>query len=182
MEKEIYKNIPGYDGVYQVSNFGNVRSFKNGRHGLKTTPKILKQSKDTQGYLKVMFSYNNKVINAKIHKLVAMAFLDHIPDGYNMTVNHIDKNHLNNKLDNLELLPFKEHIIKDRFGNGRGYSFIKNRNKWRAEITVNYKTIFLGEFINKQDAINLYNKAINNIHLYYGDNNEFRNKLKYGIQ
>lgn len=72
---EIWKEIKGYDGVYEVSNLGQVRSFKKG----KTT--ILKQFKNGNGYLSVCFYFNSKPKTERVHVLVAEAFLNHERDG-----------------------------------------------------------------------------------------------------
>jgi hypothetical protein len=90
---EIWKDISGYEGVYQVSTFGNVRS-------LKFEPKIPKGRPTKQGYLRVVL-YNNGIYDELvIHRLVAEAFIDN-PSGYK-TVNHIDCNKSNNTSSNLE--------------------------------------------------------------------------------
>lgn len=94
MKKEIWKYIKGYEGLYQVSNFGRVKSIKFGKE------RILKTFKNTRGYLQVNLCKNGKVKNYKVHRLVAEAFLDNtdnLPE-----VNHKDENKLNNNAENLE--------------------------------------------------------------------------------
>ena len=66
MQKETWKDIRGYEGLYQVSNFGNVRNKKF---------KILKPRKNKNGYFQVNLSKNNKHKNYYIHRLVAIMFL-----------------------------------------------------------------------------------------------------------
>jgi hypothetical protein len=93
--KEIWKDINGFDGLYQISNFGNVKSinFNNTK-----TEKLMKLSIDRYGYNYVSFTKFNKKL--KVHRLVALTF---IPNPENkITVNHIDENKLNNHVDNLE--------------------------------------------------------------------------------
>jgi hypothetical protein len=70
---EIWKDVPNYDGFYQVSNLGNVKSF------YKKNEKILKQGINRYGYKFVSLSKNNKQKTIKTHQLVAMAFLNHTP-------------------------------------------------------------------------------------------------------
>ena len=67
--KEIWKNIEGYDGNYQVSNFGNVKSL------YKHNPIILKYSKDSRGYPRVCLSKKKAQKCCAIHRLVAEAFI-----------------------------------------------------------------------------------------------------------
>lgn len=102
---EIWKDIKGYEGLYQVSNLGNVKSLArvvpHKITGSRTIPeKILKPNSDDVGYLYVSLSKDGKKKNPKIHRLVAEAF---IPNPKNLPqVNHIDENKLNNRVTNLE--------------------------------------------------------------------------------
>jgi hypothetical protein len=163
MEKEIWKDIPGYEGLYQVSNWGQVKSLKFGKE------RILKACVGKVGYYTVNFGKTKYV-----HQLVAIAFLNHQPDGIKTQINHIDKNRLNNCVNNLEIIGHSEHVIKDTFGHGVGASWFKRDSKWASAITKNYKQIHLGFFDDKQDAIDMYQKAVANIHLYNGDSKAFR--------
>lgn len=92
---EIWKDIKGYNGHYQVSNLGKIKSFKRCPQG-----KLLKTNIDCDGYETVSLTLNKKPRKYKVHRLVAIAFLDNTN---NLTeINHKDKNKLNNKVDNLE--------------------------------------------------------------------------------
>ena len=170
MASEIWKDIPGYEGLYQVSNTGFVKPLK-----YKNVP-MTKGGIDIHGYYRKQLCKDGKKKFFKVHQLVAMAFLGHKPDGQNMVVNHIDNNQLNNRLDNLELVSqrYNTHCHKDDVG----VSFATSRNKWIASIYIKPNDIELGRFLNKQDALDMYQKALTNIHLYNGDNNAFRNALK----
>lgn len=96
MEEE-WRQIDGYDGVYEVSSFGRVRSNNTYRHN---EPHILAQSKRSDGYKMVCLSKNNVARNYVVHRLVAKAFLEN-KDNLEM-VNHKDENKENNCVDNLE--------------------------------------------------------------------------------
>lgn len=98
MEKEIWRDIAGYEGYYQVSNFGRVRSLDkmqnyNGSARLHKG-KILKPNNDGRGYLIVDLSKNNRSVTKTIHRLVATAFLDN-PNNLPQ-VNHKDEDKENN--------------------------------------------------------------------------------------
>ncbi|ALO80891.1 NUMOD4 domain-containing protein [Enterococcus faecalis] len=122
MEK--WKDIVEYEGLYQVSNLGNVYSFK--------TNKYLKPSGDK--YLHVILSKNNRTKTVRIHRLVAEAF---IPNQDNKPqVNHIDGDRYNNNVKNLEWLTCKENIVHayDYLGKVASTTNAHNSNKVRCEV------------------------------------------------
>ena len=97
MKKEIWKPVLGYEGLYEVSNWGRVKSLNYNHSGKE---KILKPVTYKSGYLYVVLSKNNKRKHFLIHRLVAEAFIpntDNLPQ-----VNHKDENPLNNVVSNLE--------------------------------------------------------------------------------
>jgi hypothetical protein len=153
--EEIYKDIPGYEGSYQVSNMGNVKSLKLGKE------RVLKPGVTTTGYLTVALCIDNKQKTFKVHQLVTIAFLGHKPNGYETVVNHIDNNPLNNRLDNLELVSNRYNSSCHKTDVGIYWN--KKANKWRSSIKIAGKTINLGNFINKQDALDAYQKALNEL-------------------
>ena len=105
-EKEIWKDIEGFEGLYQVSNMGRVKSLErtvwnSGKGCYRTVPeKILKADKDGSDYLQVLLYKDGKTKMYKIHRLVAQAFCEN-QMGYS-EVNHIDENKENNRAENLE--------------------------------------------------------------------------------
>lgn len=110
--KEVWKDIAGYEGLYQVSNRGRVRSLARvvphstgGK--LTVSPKIL-IPKDRNGYDHVSLWKNNKEYRVKVHRLVAQVF---IPNPENKPeVNHIDANPKNNVVENLEWVTRRENM------------------------------------------------------------------------
>ena len=99
--KEIWKDIKGYEKLYQVSNLGNVRRIKfiNNRTQ-KDKIKMLKLIKDKKGYLKINLWKNNKSKMFLVHRIVAETFIlnpNNLPQ-----VNHKDENKSNNCVENLE--------------------------------------------------------------------------------
>ena len=99
---EIWKDIVGYEGLYQVSNFGRVKSFH------RKEPIILKPLVTRKGYLRVeLYDGTNSQLRL-IHRLVIEAFN---PNNTNLQVNHIDGDKSNNKLSNLEWCSGSENII-----------------------------------------------------------------------
>lgn len=96
--KEIWKDIKGYEGLYQVSNMGNVKSL-NYRHTGKE--RILRPMVIRNGYLIVTLYKNGKCKRLLVHRLVLMTFAP-INNMDKLDVNHRDENKKNNNLDNLE--------------------------------------------------------------------------------
>jgi len=102
---EVWKDIKDYEGIYQVSNFGNVKSLDrevapNNRVPYWRKGKICKQSKSNLGYMTVGFTVNNIKVNKYVHRLVAEAFITNMNDY--PQVNHIDCDKTNNRMYNLE--------------------------------------------------------------------------------
>ena len=99
MENEIWKDIPGYEGYYQVSNYGRVKSMyfnakKTLGYNIKINPKIIKNGVDRHGYLFVRLYLGDKIKRYSIHRLVALLF---VPNPNNLSeVNHKDENPKNN--------------------------------------------------------------------------------------
>lgn len=120
---EIWKDVIGYENMYQVSNFGNVKSLKrkkwNGYGYQEVVEKLLSQ-KLHQGYKYVNLCGFDKQKLVGVHRLVAFAFLDN-PDNKKY-VNHKDNNPSNNYVDNLEWCTQKENIqysvSQGRFNQG----------------------------------------------------------------
>lgn len=96
---EIWKDIKGYEGLYQVSSYGRVMSLGNGKSG-KSIQRIMKPHKTNKGYLQVGLCKDGVRKLFKIHRLVAAAFIPNLLD-YTQ-VNHRDENKENNHIDNLE--------------------------------------------------------------------------------
>lgn len=113
MEKEIWIDIQGYEGLYQISNIGRVKSLErlskfNNSVGLKKE-KILKPFKDSKGYYRIKLSKNAIESTKKIHRLVAFAFLDNLEN--KPEVNHINGIKDDNRFDNLEWVTSSENTI-----------------------------------------------------------------------
>ena len=102
--QETWKDIPGYEGLYQASNLGRIRSFK------RNNISILKPGKnrDGSGYYIVKLYLNSVKKNASVHRLVWTAFNGPIPEG--LQINHLNENKSDNRLENLSLCTAKENI------------------------------------------------------------------------
>lgn len=115
--KEIWKDIKDYEGLYQVSNLGRVKSLRrlitNQYNSFYIEEKILKIWKNNKGYGLVTLSKNGTHKKFQVHRLVALHFL---PNPSNLPeVNHKDENKLNNSVDNLE---WCDRLYNVRYGTG----------------------------------------------------------------
>ena len=95
LENEKWKDIDGYDGMYQVSDLGRVRSKYSGEW------KILKPRNNGQGYLQICLYLDGKRKNHKVHRLVAQAFIPNI-DESKTDINNINEIKSDNRVSNLE--------------------------------------------------------------------------------
>lgn len=107
MMNEIWKDIIGYEGLYQISNLGRVKSLGNSKSRKEKILKLTKKRVKKSTYYTVNLHKNGVVENFRVNRLVAQAF---IPNPYNLSdVNHIDEDTLNNVVSNLEWLSHKDN-------------------------------------------------------------------------
>lgn len=157
---EEWKDIKGFENIYQISNLGRIKSLK--RYG-RREEKILTPVVGKRGYYTVSLWYKQNGKTLTIHRLIAEHF---IPNPENKReVNHKDANKLNNSINNLEWVTPKEnsiHAVRSinvrKFKHKRGASkyIYNNKITWVAEIRFDNKLYQLGRFKNKEDAHHAY--------------------------
>ena len=161
---EEWRDIKGYEGLYQVSNLGRVKSLPRERRNRQgyyyTKEKILKQTNTSTGYKKVEL-FNGTRKSYKVHRLVAQAFLN---NEYNKPqVNHKDGNKINNNVNNLEWVTGSKNII-------HAYKTGLNPNmKTLNDDDIIYKYTIEG--LNMKEIASIYNVCINTIKKRLEDNN-----------
>ena len=104
LDGEVWKDILGYEGLYQVSNYGRIKSFIKYRG---TDERILKQIKMNTGYFCINLSKNIISKPKQVHRLVFETFIGKIPENYD--VHHVNEDKENNNLYNFKLMSEKEH-------------------------------------------------------------------------
>jgi len=157
-QNEVWLPVKDYEGIYDVSDLGRVRRINTGR--------ILKGGIDGHGYRAVTLSKNGITECIKVHRLVAMAFLNHKPCGYKIVVNHININKLDNRASNLELVTVRENTNRKHCVSSSkhtGVSWIKKRKKWLSQIVHKGSAIKLGVFKNEKIASAVYQSKLEEI-------------------
>lgn len=174
MSKEVWRDIKGYEGLYQVSNMGRIKSLERlvkarGGSYRPVKERILKGGYDNNGYKIVSLAQNSKNKTRTIHQLVVSAFLNHIPNGHKDIVDHINGIKDDNELNNLRIVTVRQNSTtcfrkdKNNFTSKYpGVGWHKQHNKWWASIEIKGKTIHLGYFIKEIDANNAYETALLN--------------------
>lgn len=150
---EEWKWVKGFEGVYQVSNLGRLKSFKKYSDGY-----ILSENNEKGGYLSVVLydSIQKKRRCTRIHVLVAESFIGEIPKGYH--VHHIDDNKQNNVVTNLEIIHPKKHRIETHRQHPQISTGMMNYNKFeRPKHILQYDSDghFIAEYANGQIASEL---------------------------
>lgn len=129
--KEIFKDIKDYEGYYQISNKGRVKSLSRYRYNhqgqQEVKEKILKPY-ICNGYYKVNLRKDGRTKNLYIHRLVAETFLNLRNYSAKYQVDHIDNNRLNNDVDNLQIITQAENIKKQMLNMLSNYEKYKNNN------------------------------------------------------
>lgn len=167
MQEEIWKDIPNYEGIYQVSNLGNVKSVPRKKMLPKNNmfcfskEKILKPSINTRGYLQVVLCSNTERKTITIHMLVAVAFLNHSRQGNNglIVIDHINEVKTDNRVDNLQITTQRINIHKSNKNKTSlfiGVSKCNRVKKWRAQISIGNRKKYIGSFNTEIEAHNAY--------------------------
>lgn len=103
--REVWKDIIGYEGLYQVSNLGNVKSLGN---SFSRKERFLKLSPQSKGYLTVVLQKNATRKMVLVHRLVAEHFIDNTES--KLQVNHINSDKTDNRVENLEWVSYRENL------------------------------------------------------------------------
>jgi len=153
---EEFRPVKDYEGKYEVSSFGRVLSLNYQRFGY---PKLLVASADTNGYMRVSLSLYGVDKSKQIHKLVAIAFHDHTPNGFTRVVDHKDCDKKNNKAINLRIVTQRENSNLKHIPHTSKYTGVfwsKAHRRWVASIGTGQKCKKLGYFTNEDEAAKAY--------------------------
>lgn len=164
---EVWKDVPDYEGLYQVSDLGRVKSLamlknssQNKEKTFLTNSKILKQSFKDKKYLRIRLGRRLNAKNFCTHKLVALAFLNYVSNSKKICIDHINNISTDNRLINLQIISTRENSTKDR-KNKTGFNCVSyNKNKYHLSIYYLVRKVFLGSFLNVNSANKRYNEVI----------------------
>lgn len=170
---EEFRDIIGYEGLYMVSNLGNVKSLSkkwiSGNGGNRSHQEIIMKSFVTgknRNYYALSLSKNGKSKLIAVHLLVAKTFLNHTPNGNKLVIDHINNDQSDNRLENLQIVTNRENISKDikyKTSKYTGVSWDKERSKWKAEIRIDKIKYFLGRFSTELEAHQEYQNKLKEI-------------------
>lgn len=155
MEK--WENIKGYEGIYQISDKGQVKRIDKDL--------ILKPSVMAIGYTRVTLCKDGKPEQRYIHHLVAEAFLNHTKTSYTLHIHHIDEDRTNNDISNLKIITNRENIamgFKNTKSKYTGVYWCNQTQKWLAKAMINKKIKFFGRHATELEAFKARNKGIAN--------------------
>src|SRR5690606_6730827 len=169
---EIWRDIPGYENHYQVSNLGKVKRkegfIRKGKNMVLSIQrdKILSQSDNGNGYKGVNLCKNNIKKRFHVHQLVAMAFLNHNPCKFKLVIDHINHEKSDNRVENLRVVTNRENSVNKNpkykyTSKYTGVFFLKKDMKWVAAIVNKGVREHLGRYGTEIEA-----------------NNDYQNKLK----
>ena len=148
--QEIWKDVIGYEGIYLVSNYGNIKSiYRNNKY--------LLLEKTYDGYLRAAFYRNGKKERFHVHRIVANAFIEN--KEYKKCVNHINSIRNDNRLENLEWVTHREntHHHYNKKTKHIGISYAKRMNVYQVKIYVNNTRVYLGSYKTLEEAIKVNN-------------------------
>lgn len=173
MEKqdEVWKDVVGYEKLYQVSNLGRVKSMSRlklhkGQYYITTKEILLKLSSVSNEYLAVCLWKNGLKKTRTVHQLVAEAFLGHTRCGYKLVVDHINNIRTDNNINNLRITTQRINTNKKHLKSSSKYtgvSWSKSHGKWCSNIVIDGRNRFLGFYKLEIDASNIYQKTLNEL-------------------
>lgn len=142
---EIWKELDGFDSLYQASNLGRIKNEK----------KIIPQYLDKDGYCLIHLIFEKKTKLFRVHRLIAKCFIDN--ENNKKQVNHKNSNPNDNQIENLEWVSASENNCHKFIGKKtssiyRGVTYVTRDKRWLSQIQIDNKKIHLGMFKTEKEA------------------------------
>lgn len=157
--KEEWKPIKNYEGLYEVSNLGRVKSLRRN--------KIMNVFFDSRKYIIVSLRKDSIRKTFRVHSLVAESFLNHVRNGkMDLVIDHINDNPSDNRLENLQIITQRENSCKTQgkyTSKYKGVCWYSRDKKWVSRIHIDGKTIVLGYFTTEEEAHRAYQNKLKEI-------------------
>jgi hypothetical protein len=155
---EVWKDIPNYEGIYQASNLGRIKSLNPRNTKIEV---IRKLRINIHGYYKVDLFKDGKRKYYQVHQVIAMTFLNHKPCKHKIVIDHINNIRTDNRVENLQIVTQRFNVaksIKNKSSKYTGVSWYKKYNSWVSKIHHKGKQIHLGYFKDEYEAHLTYEK------------------------
>jgi hypothetical protein len=165
--KEEWSDLPGYEGFYEVSTKGNIKSLERtcvSPKGIRKVPAvILRPRLKVSGYLSIGIQKEGVRKFYNVHQLVAMAFLGHVPNGHKDVINHKNSVKDDNRLENIEIVDVRYNTVysidKSKTSSMyTGVTWSKRDSKWCSNISSLGKARWIGYFDDEYEAHLAYEK------------------------
>jgi hypothetical protein len=167
--QEEFRDVIGYEGKYQVSDLGRVKSLRRKVFGGKvwySTKDIILKQQNNRGYLQVCLHKDSVGCSQKTHLLVARCFLNHVFSNYKRIVDHANNISKDSRLSNLQIITQLENSLKDKPKKHGGNYIYKEDGRYRLRINIDGKRKCFGYFDTSDLAKNfsdfIFNKIKNN--------------------
>jgi len=156
--QEEWKEIQGYNGKYQVSNLGRLKTFNYRRNAF-----ILKQEQIKSGYKRASLSILNIKKRHLVHVLVSQEFLGHKHNHSFKVIDHIDDNKINNFFRNLRIVNHRDNIIKNKIGITGQNNIRIMKGKFQVRFIINKKQKYFGCYKTIEEAIIVRDNVVKEI-------------------
>ena len=156
---EIWKPIKDYEGLYEVSSLGRVKSLRRN--------KVMNVFFDSRKYIIVSLRKDSIRKTFRVHSLVAESFLNHVRNGrMDLVIDHINDNPSDNRLENLQIITQRENTCKTQgryTSKYKGVCWYSRDKRWVSKIYIDKKTIVLGYFKCELTAHQAYQNKLKTI-------------------
>jgi len=164
VQEEFWGEIPNQSNPCLISCLGRTKSIRFVKvRKINSVPikkeKIRAVKPDKDGYLILTVRINKKAVDIKIHQMMAIVFLNHVPNGIIDIVDHKNNNNQDNRLENLQIIPHRKNSSKDKSPKSGFTGVSISKKRYKACIGYKNKSIHIGTFDTLKEASEKYKEA-----------------------